>query len=620
MIDYQRLAGRAALSVGPRYKWMALFISTLGMLMAAIDSTITLIALPDIFRGIHIDPIDPGNSFFLLWMLLGFSVTTAAATTTFGRLGDIYGRVRIYNLGFALFTVFSLLLTVTWMSGRAAAVFLIVLRIFQAAGAAMLISNSAAILTDAFPERQRGMAMGINQAASFGGSFIGLALGGILAPVNWRLVFLVSWPICLFATVLGYLKLRELSPRQHAAIDWPGNITFAAGLILLMVGISYGIEPYGTSALGWTNPLVLASLVLGAGLLAGSVGAESRVEHPMIALRLFRIRAFSAGAFATLLASLARGGLMFLLVIWLQGIWLPLHGVPFSLTPLRAGVAVVPLTLGFLVSGPLSGALSDRFGARVFATWGMILTAVAFALFEVLPTNFSYWVFSVLLFATGIVMAMFGSANRAGVMNSVPPADRGAGAGLNNTFQNAGQVLSTGLFFTLMTVGLSGSLPAGLYQGLIAHGVPSATALHISHLPPVSTIFSAYLGYNPVMHLVGAHVLAQLPAAQQAALLGRGFFPSIISGPFRSGLHTALDFGIVAALLGAAASWVRGARQPAGQPADDGALVLPGSADGAVASAGSNGLGGAMGDVTGEAELEVPTAQLDAQAACRERG
>ena len=489
---------------------------------------------------------------------LGFSVITAVLTTTFGRLGDIYGRVRIYNLGFALFTVFALLLTVTWMSGRAVAIFLIVLRLFQAAGAAMLMSSSAAILTDAFPEGQRGMAMGINQAAGFSGSFIGLALGGILAPVNWRLVFLVSVPIGLFATVLGCLKLRELGQRQRARIDWPGNITFAAGLILLMTGITYGIEPYGASALGWANPLVLACLAGGVALLAAFVLIESRVEHPMIALRLFRIRAFSAGAFATLLASLARGGLMFILVIWLQGIWLPLHGVPFSQTPLRAGIAVVPLTLGFLVSGPLSGLLSDRFGARVFATWGMLLTAAAFALFEILPTDFSYGTFSAALFATGVVMAMFGSANRAAVMNSVPPADRGAGAGLSNTFQNAGQVVSTGLFFTLMTVGLAGSLPAGLYQGLVAHGVPSAAALPISRLPPASTIFSAFLGVNPILHLAGAGTLAQLPAAQQAVLLGRGFFPSIISGPFRAGLHTALDFGIVAGLLGAAASWVRG--------------------------------------------------------------
>jgi MFS family permease len=562
MIDYQRPAGRAALPPGPRYKWMALFVSTLGMLMATIDSTITLIALPDIFRGIGIDPLDASNSFFLLWMILGFSVVTSVVVTAFGRMGDIVGRVRTYNLGFAVFTLFSLLLTVTWMHGRAAAVFLIVLRLFQAVGAAMLMANSVAILTDAFPAEQRGMAIGINQAAAFSGTFIGLALGGILAPVNWRLVFIVSVPIGLFATVLGYLRLRELSPRQQASIDWAGNITFAVGLILIMIAITYGIEPYGSSALGWTNPLVLAMLAAGTALLAAFGVIESRVAHPMVRLRLFRIRPFAAGALATLLASLARGGLMFVLVIWLQGIWLPLHGYDFSVTPLKAGIAMVPLSCGFLVSGPLCGMLSDRYGARVFATGGMIGTAVAFALFEVLPTDFSYWVFGLLLFCTGLVMACFGSANRAAVMNSLPPADRGAGAGLNTTFQNAGQVLSIGIFFTLMTAGLSGSLPANLFHGLAEHGIPAATAGRISHLPPVSTIFAAFLGYNPVEHLVGTHLLGQLPAAQQADLLGRGFFPSVISGPFRVGLHTALNFGVAASLLGAAASWVRGKRSP----------------------------------------------------------
>ena len=427
MIDYQRPACRAARPPGPRYKWMALFVSTLGMLMATIDSTITLIALPDIFRGIGIDPLDASNSFFLLWMILGFSVVTSVVVTAFGRMGDIVGRVRTYNLGFAVFTLFSLLLTVTWMHGRAAAVFLIVLRLFQAVGAAMLMANSVAILTDAFPVEQRGMAIGINQAAAFSGTFIGLALGGILAPVNWRLVFLVSVPIGLFATVLGYLRLRELSPRQQASIDWAGNITFAVGLVLVMIAITYGIEPYGSSALGWTNPLVLALLAAGAALLAAFGVIESRVAHPMVRLRLFRIRPFAAGVLATLLASLARGGLMFVLVIWLQGIWLPLHGYDFSVTPLKAGIAMVPLSCGFLVSGPLCGMLSDRYGARVFATGGMIGTAVAFALFEVLPTDFSYWVFGLLLFCTGLVMACFGSANRAAVMNSLPPADRERG-------------------------------------------------------------------------------------------------------------------------------------------------------------------------------------------------
>ncbi len=239
------------------YKWEALFISTLGMLMATIDGSIVLISLPDIFRGIGLDPLEPGNSFFLLWMILGFLVTTSVLVVTLGRLGDMYGRVRTYNLGFAVFTFFSLALSVTWLTGPAGGVYLIVMRIFQGVGAAMLMANSAAILTDAFPEDQRGLALGVNQAAAFSGSFIGLILGGMLAPINWRLVFLVSVPIGLFATVWGYLRLRELGTAAHRPLDWPGNITFALGLILIMVGITYGIEPYGGHAMGWTNPLVL---------------------------------------------------------------------------------------------------------------------------------------------------------------------------------------------------------------------------------------------------------------------------------------------------------------------------------------------------------------------------
>src|SRR5271156_1547770 len=219
------------------YKWVALFVSTLGMLMATIDGSITLISLPDIFRGIGINPLEPGNSFYLLWMILGFLVVTSVLVVTLGRLGDIYGRVRTYNFGFAVFTFFSLVLTVTWTTGHAAGIWLIVMRLFQAVGAAMLMANSSAILTDAFPPDERGMAMGINQAAAFSGAFIGLVLGGVLAPINWRLIFLVSVPVGVLGTVVGYYKLRELSARRPARIDWPGNITFAIGLILVMIGI-----------------------------------------------------------------------------------------------------------------------------------------------------------------------------------------------------------------------------------------------------------------------------------------------------------------------------------------------------------------------------------------------
>ena len=546
--------------MGDNYKWVALFISTLGMLMATIDGTIVLIALPDIFRGIGLDPLQAGNSFYLLWMILGFLVTTSVLVVTLGRMGDIYGRVRMYNLGFAVFTFFSLLLSVTPMTGHAAGIWLITMRIFQGVGAAMLMANSAAILTDAFPVNQRGMALGINQAAAFSGTFIGLILGGILAPINWRLIFLVSVPIGLFATVWGYLRLRELGQRQPARIDWPGNITFATGLILIMVGITYGIEPYGAHAMGWTSPLVLGCLGLGLAFLIAFCVIETKVADPMFRLQLFKIRAFTSGVVASFLAALSRGGLMFMLIIWLQGIWLPLHGYAFTVTPLWAGIAMIPLTVGLLIAGPISGILSDKYGARPFATGGMLSAALAFLLLELLPVDFPYWVFGLLLFFAGLSMASFGSPNRTGVMNSLPPQHRGAGSGMNTTFQNSAQVVSIGIFFSLMIVGLASSLPQSLYHGLTQHGVPATAAQHAAHLPPVSTLFAAFLGYDPVQHLIGSGVLSHLSAHQQAILTGRSFFPGLITAPFKAGLDAAFDFAILASLVAAAASWMRGGR------------------------------------------------------------
>jgi MFS family permease len=552
-----------------QHKWIALFITTLGVLMATIDGSIVLIALPAIFRGIHLDPLLPSNTFFLLWMILGFLVVTSVLVVSLGRLGDIYGRVRMYNLGFAVFTFFSLLLSITWMTGTAAGVWLIVMRIFQGVGAALLLANSAAILTDAFPPDRRGFALGINQAAAISGTFIGLLLGGLLAPINWRLVFLVSVPIGLFATIWGYFSLHEIERGSRARIDWAGNITFAVGLILIMVGITYGIEPYGGHAMGWTNPVVLTELAVGAAFLVLFCVIEVHVAEPMFRLQLFKIRAFSAGVFASFLGALGRGGLMFMLIIWLQGIWLPLHGYAFSVTPLWAGIFIIPLTTGFLVAGPAAGILSDRFGPRPFATLGMLGTAACFALFEFVPVDFTYAYFGVLLFFTGTFMASFGSSNRTGVMNSLPAEHRGAGSGMNTTFQNSAQVLSIGIFFTLIIVGLSDTLPAALVKGLTAHGVPAHTALSISKLPPVSTLFAAFLGYNPASHLIGSHVLAQMTHGQRATVTGERFFPGLLSEAFRKGLHTAFDFGIVMCLLGAAASWTRGGKAPARATTDD---------------------------------------------------
>src|ERR1700722_15604225 len=570
----------STLPVSDRYKWVALINTTMGMLMATIDGSIMLISLPDIFRGIRLDPLQPGNSFYLLWMILSFLVVSSVLVVNLGRLGDIYGRVRMFNLGFAIFTFFSLLLTITWMTGPAAGLWLIVVRVFQGIGAAFLVANSSAILTDAFPEQQRGMALGINQAAAISGTFIGLVLGGILAPINWRLIFLVSVPIGLIGTVWGYTQLREVGKRDRAHIDWPGNLTFAFGLISLMIGITYGIEPHGTHTMGWTGPAVLTELGLGVGLLIAFAIIETRVAEPMFRLPLFRIRAFTAGVLASFLAAVGRGGLMFMLIIWLQGIWLPLHGYDFARTPLWAGIAMLPLTTGFLISGPVSGILSDRYGARPFATGGMIGSAACFVALELLPVDFSYWVFGLVLLLLGLTMGAFGSPNRAGVMNSPPPQHRGAGSGMNSTFQNSAQVLSIGIFFTLMIVGLSSSLPGAMYHGLVAQGVPTGVADRVAHLPPVSTLFAAFLGYNPMQHLLGNAVLAHLPAGHRAVVTGRSFFPTLISTPFREGLHAAFDFAIVACLIAAAASWMRGgkyvyveppapARRPHGADHDD---------------------------------------------------
>ena len=543
-----------------RYKWLALANTTFGVLMATIDSSIMLIAMPDIFRGIHLDPLQPGNSFYLLWMILSFLVVSSVLVTSFGRLGDMFGRVRMYNLGFAIYTLTSLFLTVDWMHGRAGAAYLVIWRVFQGVGAAFLVANSAAILTDAFPENQRGLALGINNVAGISGVFIGLVLGGILGSIDWRLVFLVSVPFGLAGMLWAYFLLEERGVRRRAQIDWPGNITFALGLVAIMVGITYGIEPHGGRTMGWTSPVVVTELVGGAALLVAFAVIETRVAEPMFHLALFRIRAFTAGVLASFLAALARGGLMFMLIIWLQGIWLPRHGYSFTDTPLWAGIYMLPLTAGFLLAGPLSGIGSDRFGSRPFATGGMLAAAASFALLQVLPVNFPYWAFALLLLLNGLAMGAFASPNRAGVMNSLPPEHRGAGAGMNATFQNSAQVLSIGVFFTLVIIGLSSTLPNSLGHGLIAQGVPPAVAARVAHLPPVSTLFAAFLGYNPLAHLLPAHLLAGLPPAKAATITGRSFFPGLISTPFSAGLHEAFDFSIAGCLIAAAASWSRGKR------------------------------------------------------------
>ena len=547
-----------------RYKWVALSNTTLGMLMATLDASIVIIAMPAIFRGIGLDPLAPGNITYLLWLVLGYLLVSAVLVVPLGRLGDMYGRVRTYNLGFAIFSAASLVLSLDPFTGPAGAWWLIIGRFVQATGGAMLTASSAAIITDAFPAHERGRALGINQIAALFGQFFGLVAGGLLAAVDWRAVFWVNVPIGLVGTIWSYRSLRDTGVRRPARIDWAGNILFTLGLGIVLVAITHGIQPYGGSTTGWRNPAVLGGLLLGAVLLVAFGVVESRVAEPMVRLALFRIRAFAAGTLAALMVAAARGGLQFMLVIWLQGVWLPLHGFAFADTPLWAGVFLMPLTAGFLVSGPLFGHLSDRYGARLFATLGMALVAASFLGLLTLPVDFSYPRFAALLLLSGIGQGMFAAPNTSSIMGSVPAAERGVASGMRSTFQNSGMALSVGVFFSLMTAGLAGSLPPALTSGLESQGVPAGTAASVAHLPPVSTLFAAFLGENPVRRLLApTGVLERLPDHAVRTLTGTRFFPDLVAAPFHDGLAVVFIAATAMTMVAAVASLLRGSTREA---------------------------------------------------------
>ena len=545
----------------PKYRWIALSNTTLGMLMVTVNGSIVLISLPAIFKGIGLNPLQPGNVSYLLWMLMGFILVTAVLVVSFGRLGDIYGRVRIYNYGFAIFTIAAIALVFDPYTSGAGALWLIGWRVVQAVGGAMLFANSTAILTDAFPANRRGFAIGINQIAAIAGTFLGLIVGGVLATIDWRAIFIVSVPFGILGTIWSYRSLHEVGARGTGKVDWPGNILFGVGLTALLAGITYGIQPYGDSSTGWANPWVLAGIIGGVVLLIGFVFLELRVKDPMFNMRLFRIRAFAWGNFAGLLASVGRGGLQFMLIIWLQGIWLPMHGYSYESTPLWAGIYLLPLTVGFLVSGPLAGTFSDRFGARTFATCGLTLVAATFIALLLIPVNFDYWMFAIVTFLNGVGSGMFAAPNRTAIMNSVPGSQRGAASGMTGTFQNAGNSLSIGIFFSLMIAGLSTTLPSALHTGLTTHGVASAIADRVSATPPVGSLFAAFLGYNPIESILGpTGALNSLSSANAAALTGKTFFPQLISEPFHAGLVIVFTAAAIMSVIGAVASLAMGGK------------------------------------------------------------
>ena len=552
-----------------RYQWIALSNTTLGMLMTTINTSIVMIAMPAIFAGIGLDPLQPSNVAYLLWMMMGYTLVIAVLVVTFGRLGDMYGRVKIYNLGFVVFTLGSIGLACDPFTNSVGATWLIAWRFVQGIGGAMLFANSTAILTDAFPKHKRGMAMGINQVSSIAGSFIGLVAGGLLATVHWRMVFIVSVPVGIIGTIWSYVSLREMGVHKQSRMDIRGNLLLAVGLSVLLTGVTYGIQPYGAHSTGWLNPWVLAALITGAVLLVAFVAVELNVDAPMLNMHLFKIRAFTFGNLAALLASISRGGLQFMLIIWLQGIWLPLHGYDFEQTPFWAGIYMLPITIGFVIAGPISGILSDRFGARGFASAGLLISAATFIGLLLIPVNFNYATFATITLLNGIGSGMFGAPNRTAIMNSVPAGDRGAASGVTSTLQNSGSSLSMGLFFSLMIIGLAGKLPQAMQAGLAAHGVTAAQSAQIAAIPPVSSLFAAFLGHNPVQSILqSAGVMGQLSAANVADLTGRSFFPQMISSPFHAGLVVVFLVAAAISVVGAVASLSRGPALGARQPDD----------------------------------------------------
>jgi MFS family permease len=528
--------------------------------MAAIDGTIVLISLPAIFRGISINPLESFQ--YLLWVIFGYSVVTSTLLVSFGRISDMLGRVKLFNLGFAIFTIGSLLCAATPNTGDLGATELIAFRIVQGVGGAFLLSNSAAILTDAFPAKERGKALGINMTAAIAGSLLGLVLGGVLALFDWRYIFLVSVPVGAVGTVWSYTKLRETATiRKNQSLDIWGNFTFATGLILALVGVTYALIPSGGSSMGWGNPWVIAALGTGFALLVAFPFIETRVADPMFRLELFKNRMFSAANIAGLLASVGRGGVQIMLIILLQGIWLPLHGVSYQDTPFWAGIYMIPMILGFTVMGPLSGYLSDKYGARLFGTLAMVVTAATFLALSLLPYDFSYAPFAIIIFVMGLGGGMFAAPNVASIMNSVPPEYRGAASGMRATLQNTGQTVSLAIFFTVIITGLSSSLPSALSNAMTSAGVPQLAGAFTS-ISPTSALFSAFLGYNPMQAILSlpslSSVVSQIPPSTLTYLEGQTFFPNAIAPAFISALDLAFYIGAALSIAAAVASLLRG--------------------------------------------------------------
>lgn len=546
---------------GIPYKWVALSIVIIASLMGMINMSIVLISLPAIFNGIHINPLSSNSFQYLLWILMGYGLVTATLLLTFGRLSDMYGRVKMFRLGFLIFTLGSILLYFTPSTGDAGAIEIIAFRVVQAVGSALFMANNAAIITDAFPASERGKALGLNMVALTCGQFVGLILGGVLAYFDWRLIFLISVPFGIVGTILSYYRLKETSaPAPKTKIDLLGNVTFVLSITLILMGVTYGLMPYGNSPMGWHSPWVIGSIITGFILLGVFLLVETKVQDPMFRLDLFRIKMFSYANTAGLLNSLGRGGMMFMLILLLQGIWLPLHGYSYESTPFWAGIYMLPLTAGVAIMGPISGSLSDKYGPRWIATIGMVISAVSFIILASLPYNFDYIVFGITLFLMGIGGGMFGSPNTASIMNSVPSKDRGVASGMMFTITNTAFTASMAIFFTIVIIGITQRFPGAMASSLASIGATQLAPI-MGNIPPTGALFSAFLGYNPVQTILSAvpqALVAMIPANTLATLTGTSWFPLTFADAFVPSLQISFIIGAILCAIAAILSGLRG--------------------------------------------------------------
>jgi len=541
------------------YKWTAMTTVFIATLIGSINMMIILIAIPAIFNGININPL---NSFpYLLWILMGYMLVVAILLLSFGRLSDMYGRVKMFQYGFLIFTVGSVLLYLTPSTGDAGALEIIIFRMIQAVGGALFMANSGAILADAFSSDERGKALGINTVAGMSGNILGLILGGTLAVFNWRYIFLVSVPFGLIGTILSFYKLKELSIKAiKTKLDVWGNLTFVLGITLMLIGVTYGLIPYGNNPMGWNNPWVIASLSIGLISLILFPIIETRVESPMFDLNLFKIKSFTFGVLATLLSGLARGGAMILIIILLQGIWLPLHGYSYASTPFWAGVYLIPLIMGMIVMAPISGILSDKYGPRWIATSGMALVTLSFLLLIVIPTNFSYIELGLILLLMGIGNGMFGSPNNASIMNSVKAEDRGIASGMMFTMFNTATPISIAIFFTIIVIGLTQRFPEAMTSSLTSIGAVQLAPL-LSNIPPTAALFSALLGYNPVAGILPTlppSLVALIPHSTINTITSTTWFPSTLEIAFIPSLKISFYIAAIIAAIAAILSALRG--------------------------------------------------------------